>query len=454
MSKKSRLKKSNDKEKKVDPSVVPVAANPPMPWLILGLLTIAFCVASYLGWTGLQSSSVAGCGPESGCGDVLSSRWSSWLGVPVSLLALPLYLVLIVSTARVGKDRIENVLDILAFAALSSSVMIGLAAIWFTSIQGLVIGKFCPWCLTAHAAGFGASLLIARRFWFPRGETDWAHLLTPKSKGYATLAGCAGLLLLAGGQIAYEPDSYAVVTLQEEEKDAGLSTEKETETVAPAEEEEIEKPRSTRLRLHGGRFLLNASEHPLIGRSEAGNYVLSLFDYTCHHCRSTHPHLASLKESFPDDLAIISLPTPLNTDCNPLMQRLGRKTPSAHREACNYAALSLAVYRLKPEVWQEFDHWLFTGKNAPPVSAALNHGGKLVGGVEQLRQAMKDPWIGEQIRLAVDIYEANSQAKGQGSMPQLVIGNSLVFGQINNPARLYTVVGKEFGLKNEAALNK
>lgn len=259
--------------------------------------------------------------------------------------------------------------------------------------------------------------------------------------------------MLAGGQIAYEPDSYAVVTLQQETELEETPADKTTAKESPAEEEEIEKPKSTRLRLHGGRFLLNASEHPLIGNPEAGNYVLSLFDYTCHHCRATHPHLAALKESFPDDLAIISLPTPLSADCNPLMQRLGRKTPSAHREACNYAAMSLAVYRLKPEVWQEFDHWLFTGKNAPPVSTALVHAGKLVGEAGSVREAMKDPWIGEQIRLAVDIYEANSQAKGQGSMPQLVVGNSVVFGQINNPARLYTVVGKEFGLKKETVSN-
>ena len=444
MSKKNRLKKSKDKEKKVSPSVSPITVKKTQPLLILGLLAVAFCVAAYLGWTGLQSGSVAGCGPESGCGDVLSSRWSSWLGVPVSLLALPLYLVLIVSTLRVGKDRIENVLDVLAFIALTSSVMIGLAAVWFTAIQGLVIGKFCPWCLTAHAAGLGASLLIARRFWFPSGESDWAHFLTRKAKGFAALSGCAGVALLAGGQIAYEPDSYAVVTLQQEAEPEVVSSKE-----APTEEQEIKKSRSTRLRLHGGRFLLNASEHPLIGKSEAGNYVLSLFDYTCHHCRATHPHLASLKESFPEDLAIISLPTPLSADCNQMMQRLGRKTPSAHREACNYAALSLAVYRLKPEVWQEFDHWLFTGKNAPPVSVALEHAGKLVGEVGPIRQAMKDPWVGDQIRLAVDIYEANSQAKGQGSMPQLVVGNSIVFGQINNPARLYTVVGKEFGLRKE-----
>ncbi|MDA7633767.1 hypothetical protein N8766_06655, partial [bacterium] len=424
MSKKNRLKKTKDQEKKVVPNVSPITVRKTQPLLIIGLLAVAFCVAAYLGWTGLQSGSVAGCGPESGCGDVLSSRWSSWLGVPVSLLALPLYLVLILSAVRVGKDRIENVLDVLAFTALSSSVMIGLAAVWFTAIQGLVIGKFCPWCLTAHAAGLGASLLIARRFWFPRGENNWANLLTPKAKGFAALAGCAGVALLAGGQIAYEPDSYAVVTLQQEAEIEEAPAAKVTAKEAPAEEDEIKKPRSTRLRLHGGRFLLNASEHPLIGKLEAGNYVLSLFDYTCHHCRATHPHLASLKESFPEDLAIISLPTPLSADCNPMMQRLGRRTPSAHREACNYAAMSLAVYRLKPEVWREFDHWLFTGKNAPPVSVALKYAGELVGEVESVRQAMKDPWVGDQIRLAVEIYEANSQAKGQGSMPQLVVGNS------------------------------
>ena len=447
MSKKNRLKKSKQTQAKPPtysgPS--PGLGQTPSPYLILGLLAIAFCIASYLGVIGLQSGSVAGCGPESGCGDVLSSRWSSWFGVPVSLLALPLYVFLALTVCLLGNKIYRSGPFVLA--ALASSLTIGLAALWFTAIQALVIGKFCPWCLTAHGAGLWASLLVMKRCWLDRDGNAWARLLSSKANGGAFGFALIGLAILAGGQLVYEPETYELVTLSP-------GPESKEQAIKPSPSSEVKRPPVEYLRLHGGRFRLEAAEHPLIGDVKAGNYILSLFDYTCHHCRDTHPHLTSLVDAFPDDLAIISLPTPLNSDCNPLMQRLGRTTPAAHRDACNYAALSLAVYRLKPESWGEFDHWLFTGKNAPPVAAALNRAAGIVGDLGLLRQTMQESWIADEVSLAVEIYDANAQAKGQTRMPQIVIGRSMIAGAVNNNQRLFLELEKQFGLQRSAATSE
>lgn len=438
MSKRNRLKRNKPKADPVEPSAsVPMTA---FPWVILGLLLIAFGVAGYLGWSGYQSGSVVGCGPDSGCSDVLSSRWSSWFGVPVSLFALPLYAVLFVAAWRFSTVPTGQRSATLGFLALVSGLMIAFAAVWFTALQGLVIGDFCPWCLTAHAAGFWASLLIVPSIWSLRPGTAWSGLVSLKARKLAVIASCIGFGLLAGGQMIYEPDTYSVVTMLDD-PEVGV-----TEAVGDVEPTP-EKPRSELLSLHGGRFKLKASQYPLNGRVDAGNYVVSLFDYTCHHCRDTHPHLNSLVSSFPDDLAVLSLPTPLNSDCNPLMKRLGRKTPEAHRDACHYASLSLAVFRLKPELWRGFDHWLFTGTKPPPVAAAVARATELVGDVEQLKLIMQDKWIGDQVQLAVDIYTANSQAKGQGQMPQLVVGKSIITGAVNDSAKLFTIVEEQFGLR-------
>ena len=444
MSKKNRLKKSKEnKAAQPNPSLSAPSSVPiRQPYFLLGLLVIAFCVATYLGVISLQSGSVAGCGPDSGCGDVLSSRWSSWFGVPVSLLAMPLYVFLGLSVSLLG-NRLYRTGPIV-IAALSSSLLIGLAAVWFTGVQAFVIGKFCPWCLTAHAAGLWASILVVKRCWSDRDGNAWSSLLTTKTRGMAATLACFGLALLAGGQMIHEPDTYEVAILAE--VPAPEVVPETPPSVA------ITKPQpSEYLRLHGGRFRLEAADHPLIGDVKAGNYALSLFDYTCHHCRDTHPHLASLVAAFPEELAIISLPTPLNTDCNPLMQRLGRTTPAAHREACNYAALSLAVYRLKPESWSEFDHWLFTGKEPPPVAAALNRAAGIVGDLGLLKQAMQEAWIVDEVSLAVEIYEANAQSKGQSRMPQIVIGNSIVSGAVNNTTKLFDVLKTQFGLERTPA---
>src|SRR2546423_15055736 len=45
----------------------------------------------YLLWVSLSGGTVAGCGPDSSCVRVLHSKWSRWLGVPVSGLALLIY---------------------------------------------------------------------------------------------------------------------------------------------------------------------------------------------------------------------------------------------------------------------------------------------------------------------------------------------------------------------------
>src|SRR4051812_37530165 len=69
----------------------------------------ALLVAAYLAGIALSGSRVAGCGPESGCDQVLQSRWSKWLGIPVSLPAIALYLAVLGFLSRLGpKKRVEE----------------------------------------------------------------------------------------------------------------------------------------------------------------------------------------------------------------------------------------------------------------------------------------------------------------------------------------------------------
>ncbi len=433
--KKRRTQKPVESESEKEPSRQDSVSE--TSWFVIGLLSLAALVASYLGFTSWQSGSVAGCGPGSGCGDVLSSRWSSWFGIPVSLLAIPFYLGLAVAVVRLGKSKDSRFHEHWTSLALSSSLVVAWAALWFTFIQAGVLGRFCPWCLTAHAAGLIASLMVCGKLLFPtRGSRRFGRL-TNKAILNAAWVACLGVGLLVGGQLTYQPDTFTVVDLEQEEVPE-----------ASPDSTPSEKPESRdSLRLHGGRFQLKPSTLPGMGQSSAPHAMLSLFDYTCHHCRSTHQHLASLVEAFPNDLSIVSLPMPLNTECNPLMQRMGSKTPRAHQDACHYAALSLAVFRLKPESWQEFDHWLFTGKNPPPVGSANSRAAQLVGDIELLRQTLRDRWISEQVGLAVEIYEANMQANGQGRMPQMVIGSAILAGVVNDASKLFSLVREQFGLE-------
>src|SRR5688572_1156350 len=117
------------------------------------LLLAAAGISAYLLSVSLGGGAAVGCGPGSGCDEVLKSRWAYVLGVPVSALALLMDLALLLTTFACGaksspKQR-RGAWEILAPGAL---MVLG-AALWFVALQALVLQRFCPWCMTAHACG-------------------------------------------------------------------------------------------------------------------------------------------------------------------------------------------------------------------------------------------------------------------------------------------------------------
>src|SRR5215813_3777514 len=71
-------------------------------WAARLLIGVALGVSGYLAYVSLTQSTVAGCGPESGCGTVLQSRWGRWFGLPVSLLAVGVDTAILGASFRLG----------------------------------------------------------------------------------------------------------------------------------------------------------------------------------------------------------------------------------------------------------------------------------------------------------------------------------------------------------------
>ena len=75
-------------------------------WAIAATALVALGVSVYLTVVVFEASGVtAGCGDGSGgldCEHVLSSRWSKWLGLPVSAPAVGLYLTAALATVLLG----------------------------------------------------------------------------------------------------------------------------------------------------------------------------------------------------------------------------------------------------------------------------------------------------------------------------------------------------------------
>jgi len=374
--------------------------------LIRLLLLTAAAISGYLLSVSLSGGSVAGCGQGSSCDAVLQSSWSRIFGLPVSALALVVDLALLLTTFSCGakstaKQR-RGAWEILAPGAV---LVLG-AALWFTALQIFVLQRYCPWCLTAHACGAVAAVLLLMRV--PVSE---ARSRREKDPGVPSdrLVKLAALALLAvaalGVAQTFAPGkTYSVTVVPEAAKPT---------------------PAARTLEVFGGRVGLNLAEVPVWGSPTAPHLLISLFDYTCSHCRDMHERVAVVQRSFSNRLAVISLPMPLDAQCNSLIKR----THPKQLNACTYARLGLAVARAKPEAVQPYDDWFFLPATPPPLTEATNKAVQLVG-AEALGRALNDPVIEKTLRASMRLFEISALEYRNDQMPQFMIGTNIFAGDM------------------------
>ncbi len=136
MARKSRPKKS-----------VPASATPKRiyapDWVVLGLSGFGLLVTAYLVLTTLTTGSPVGCGVGSSCDLIQSSRWSTLLGVPVSLWGFVLYLLIAV-IAGLGRPRPKR------WQQLWTLTFFGLVfSLYLTAVGWFELQALCWWCTTS-----------------------------------------------------------------------------------------------------------------------------------------------------------------------------------------------------------------------------------------------------------------------------------------------------------------
>jgi protein-disulfide isomerase len=188
------------------------------------------------------------------------------------------------------------------------------------------------------------------------------------------------------------------------------------------------------------RFMLDLEAVPVIGAPTNAQVIVSLFDYTCHHCRLMHPLLIEAQRTFSNELVIASLPMPLDPQCNHTV----KVTTPDHSNACEYARLGLAVWRADRSKHRQFDDWMFATERPPPATEARDYATQLVG-ENKLTAAWQDPWLEQQLKLDVLMYEL-AYRFGQGSMPQLIVGSNVAVGTFPR-GELLQLLEKNLGLK-------
>jgi len=165
------------------------------------LCATALGISAYLSWVAATASKVYGCGGDLfDCSHVLTSRWSTVMGIPVGVPAVAMYLVCLLALLEIRRNRSRKLVHLswqfVTFAAVSAA----LAAVWFISLQIFLIGHLCPWCLTAHTCGLSMGALL---LWMkPAGP-----YLTPPLAAMSVVA-IAGLI--AAQVLGTPPSTYQI----------------------------------------------------------------------------------------------------------------------------------------------------------------------------------------------------------------------------------------------------
>jgi hypothetical protein len=337
----------------------------------------------------------------------------------VSAFALLWYAALLAAIAAM--DRAQQAASrqkLQFFMAVAAAGLMGAAA-WFVGLQLLVLHTICPFCMAAHACGFLIGALILLNL--GRHAVRAAEPLSPQAPCFrfalGVLAGFLTIASLAAGQLLERPKTFSVVST------AGSVARK--------------TPRI--LQLYGEAFRVDLSDVPLLGSSEAPCVIVHLFDYSCPHCRALHPKLIQLYRQLSNQVAVVSLPVPLATNCNRLLKR----PIPAHINACAYAYAGLAVWRADRTKLRKFDEWIFAPSRPPLPEAAQSEAMQLVG-TNSFQQALSDPWIKAQLDLSIRLYETNYYRYRKQDLPELMIGTNLVSGEVRDVNDLLKLVSDQF----------
>lgn len=366
-------------------------------------------------------TSIAGCGGEGGCSQVLGGRWSEWFQVPVTLLAGLVHAAVLGLTLPPVQRRLGPVGD---RDLIMAAVLLGGAAIYFLTLLYGVEHQHCPWCLGLHLAGItvaGLILVDAVR------KLGWAGLGTP------VLTGFLALVALAAGQIwGPKPQTYILTGRPGPSVPAPV--------VAPAGGREVS--------FLDGQLKYDTASLPLIGSPAAKVVLVEFFDYTCGSCRELAGDLKELKRKWPETFAVIVLPAPLNRACNPSL----KPTVRDHPGACELARLALALWKVKPEVFPEFHDFLLALPLPMTIErlAEARYKAVTLTSEEAIAGALEDPWVGQRLKENVAAF---AQLTAQSiAMPKLLLPSSgVMHGTASDSAEFVRVMETQFQLTVPAA---
>ena len=395
-------------------------------WL-LPLCTACLLLAGWMVYHSLSGGQLAGCGAGSGCDTVMGSPWAWMLrGVPVSLPAALVYVLLIVCPLFLGGDSAEaRSLDRLLWRLLPllAGCIVG-AALWFSYLQLFVLHAFCPYCTALHLLGCIVATIIMR--WpVAAGHDDKDAGHDDKDVRHARPDRASPTLWFAAGLLAAALFAFVQSrTLPDPAYDSGR-----TETALPAFAEED----------------LPILESSFAGPSSSfagstGESITLLFDFQCIHCRRLHRILPELLERAGGQYRITLCPVPLSSACNPYIPASG---VDRFAGSCPLTRYALAVWYALPDAYAEYwEYLLGNGDEHATISPAdaENRARTLLG--DGFEAALTNPRIDATLRRAEELFGRTSSSEKSG-VPRLLSGQRWLIPETTGADELLELIRTE-----------
>jgi len=337
----------------------------------LVLALAAGALSAYLTYASVSADGPAGCGTGSGCAQVLGSRWSKVLGLPVGVLALAAYAAAIGSVLMTRARGVAvSRLGWLGCALGAGSIVA--AAAWFIYVQAVKLDAWCPYCLAGHTIGVALAAVLLAGFMRRRAFHAWPGLPL----------GVAAVAVMGIAQVRTPPDVYRVPAPQ-------------------AGDYDITDDYSRRVGLIGGRLKMDLAYEPVLGPRDADAVIALLFDYGCPHCQSAHRALDAVRAEPDTSVAVVLMPMPLNKQCNPMVTY----EQDRFADSCERSRLLYAVQDTDPAAVAAFDAWMFDVEPGAYRSAAEARAkAEELIGADALAKALADPQIDLRINRNVQAY--------------------------------------------------
>jgi len=387
-----------------------MAPSPTRHRIALAIALIGVAVGGYTWFVSHQLATDAGytsfcnLGSVVNCDAVLSSRYGTFLEVPVSVWGIVTFAVgaLLALPGAIGAG--SAVADLLLLGLVAGSLGYALVLL---GIASFVLGNACVLCLTLDVvivAWFVTVAPLAARF-HPVSRGPW---LRRRAAAYTVTA--AGLLLaVAGGTVAAVSEPSAASTLAE---------------VRARDAEFVEF--YTKLPVVAPESVLDAGA-PAKGAAGAAVTIVEFSDFECPACRQAFADLRELAKTQPD-VRVVFRNSPLDSSCNASVSR------ALHPNACLAAAAGECANRAG-RFW-EYHDVLFEHQRQLDRASLLRYARELGLDLEAFRTCLDDP--ATMARIKSDI-EAGDRVDIE-STPTLFINGRRLEGALAGPYYAYALI--------------